>query len=105
MSSRWMILPLLAALLLRPAVADEAMRYIYHRDAASDPARNAYAWRLLETALERTRPLYGDYVLSPNSLIDERPNAASLLRSEGGLSVSVFTPRSEYSGKLIPVRI
>ena len=85
--------------------AGEPMRFIYHRDTGPDESRNAYAWRLLDAALDRTRARYGDYVLAPSEIADERPNAASLLRGAGHISVSVFTPRTDYAGKLVPVRI
>jgi ABC-type amino acid transport substrate-binding protein len=88
-----------------PAAADESMRYIYHRDPDSDAARNAYGWRVLQMALDHTREGYGDYLLGPGSITDERPNATSLLQGDGGITVSVFTARTGYEGKLIPVRI
>ncbi len=99
------LLALFLCLSIGPVLANEPMRYVYHRDPGSDDSRNAYAWRLLGAALDRTRARYGEYVLAPSVVDDERPNAASLLRSEGRISVSVFTPRVEYQGKLVPVRI
>ena len=99
------LLALFLCLSVGPVLADEPMRFIYHRDPSSDDSRNAYAWRLLGAALDHTRGRYGDYVLAPSDIADERPNAASLLHGEGRISVSVFTPRIEYAGKLIPVRI
>ncbi len=81
------------------------MRFIYHSEPGGDESRNAYSWRLLEAALEHSRTGYGDYVLAPSVLADERPKATSLLKGDGGITVSVFTPRADYEGKLIPVRI
>ncbi len=99
------LLALFLCLSTGTAIAGEPMRYTYHRDPGSDDSRNAYAWRLLGAALDRTRDRFGDYVLAPSETVDERPNAASLLRGEGRISVSVFTPRTDYVGKLVPVRI
>jgi len=102
---RWLLLVLLAWAMMESALADEPMRFIYHREPGGDEARNAYSWRLLEAALERTRSRYGDYVLAPSAFADERPNAVSLLKGDGGITVSVFTPRADYAGKLVPARV
>jgi len=103
---RWSLLVLALFLGWAAAVAaDDSMRYIYHRDPGSDDNRNAYGWRVLRAALDRTRDRYGDYVLEPGSITDERPNATSLLHGDGGITISIFTARTGYEGKLIPVRI
>ena len=81
------------------------MRFVYHRQPGVDDSRNAYAWRLLGAALDHSRARYGDYVLAPSDIADERPNAVSLMHGDGGISVSVFTQRADYAGKLLPVRI
>jgi ABC-type amino acid transport substrate-binding protein len=103
----WMpvILALLLCLSAGSAAADDSMRYIYHRDPGSDDSRNAYAWRVLQAALDHTIAGHGAYLLGPGSITDERPNATSLLQGDGGITVSVFTARTGYEGKLIPVRI
>jgi hypothetical protein len=104
---RMMFLGLMIFLLswtARPASAEGSMRYIHHGDPIGD-TRNLYAWRLLQAALDQTRPVYGDFVLTTSPLIDERPNGLSLLTEEGGITVSVFSSRAGYSGELIPVRI
>jgi ABC-type amino acid transport substrate-binding protein len=99
------LLALISCWSAKPALAEEAMRYVHHADPAAGEARNAYSWRVLAAALERTRPRFGDYSLTPASLIDERPNATSLIKGEAGITVSVFTPQASYDDRLIPVRI
>lgn len=85
--------------------ASEAARdFVYHSDGAGD-VRNHYSWRVLEMALERTKPNYGPYHLVASKVIEEGPKAYALQHHTGGITLSVFTARSEYGGSLIPVRI
>jgi ABC-type amino acid transport substrate-binding protein len=88
----------------RDAAPDD-MAFVYREGSPSQRSRDEYAWALLREALEHTRNIYGPYRLNPSVLKVERPLGYSLMKNEGGINVSVFTPRPEFSGKLIPVRI
>jgi len=98
-------LPCLSSGSAAPAQTSVVMNFVYHRDPTEQDDRNRYAWTLLAAALDHTRDRYGDYSLTASDIIDERPNAYTLMTGEGGITVSVFTPRAAYDGKLIPVRI
>ena len=87
------------------AVAAEPMANIYHRDEPDIDLRNNYVWRVMRTALDRTVPAYGPYVMGPATTMKEARRIWTLEHDTGAITLSLFPARADLEGKLIAVRI
>ena len=103
---------LLAALLwLAPVTAGRAqspaapMRYIHSAPESVLDQRCIYPWKILEAALERTRPAYGDYVLLTGEVMNESRQVAEMRRATGAPTVMYRGTSDEQERDFLPIRI
>ena len=89
------------------ARADEplVMHYVYNAPESPSDTRYAYHWKILQTALEKTRANYGPYVLEPSRVMSERRQTYELTNATGLLTVMYLSTTPELEQTLIPVRI
>ncbi len=81
------------------------MRYIYNAPESATDTRYTYHWKILETALEKTRKDYGAFVLEPSPPMSERRQAVELMNNTGRLTVMYQTPTPELDRALATVPI
>jgi len=82
------------------------MVYIHNAPESDLDRRYDYQWEILATALEKTRPKYGDYLLQPSQFVmTERRQASELMRASKKLTVMYLGTTAEFERELIPVRI
>ena len=81
------------------------MRYIYDAPESRLDIRYLYHWQILKTALERTTPTYGPYVMEPAPTMTEKRQAFELESGSGKITVMYLGTTREFERTLIPVRI
>jgi ABC-type amino acid transport substrate-binding protein len=81
------------------------MRYVHHPPESALDRRYLYHWKILETALEKTRAKYGPYVLEASELMTEKRQAFELQHATGKLTVMYLSTTPELERTLVPVRI
>jgi ABC-type amino acid transport substrate-binding protein len=84
---------------------DEPMRYVYHGPESPLDKRYLYHWKILETALGRTKEAYGPYVMEPSVAMTEKRQAFELRGATGRLTVMYLSTVPEFERDLVPVRI
>jgi hypothetical protein len=99
-----------AILMLASALAGQAqppapMRYIHNAPESALDQRYVYQWKILETALERTRPEYGGFVLEPGAVMTEPRQVDEMRRATGALTVLYYDLTPEMERDLLAVRI
>ncbi|OYU99902.1 MAG: hypothetical protein CFE45_11230 [Burkholderiales bacterium PBB5] len=79
----------------------------YRHNAPESPLdrRYVYHWKVLETALEKTRATHGDYVLEPGEVMTEARQLFELERATGSLTVVYQGTTPVIERTLWPVRI
>jgi ABC-type amino acid transport substrate-binding protein len=87
------------------AVAAPPMRYLHHPPESALDRRYVYHWRILETALEKTRGTYGPYVMESSAFMTEKRQAFELANATGRLTVMYLGTTQELERTLIPIRI
>ncbi|WP_410499188.1 hypothetical protein [Chitinibacter sp. S2-10] len=88
------------------ACAEPAMTFIYNTPESARDTRNDYTWRILRTALERTRNRYGDFVLKPSTgVMNEARQIQEMTARSSLINTMVLPVRSKLEPDLIPVRI
>jgi len=93
-------------LLAGPGVrADVPMRYIYPPPESASDQRYVYQWKILETALERTKAEYGAFVMEPSAFMTEKRQAFELCNATGRISVMYLDTTPRFERELIPIRI
>jgi ABC-type amino acid transport substrate-binding protein len=88
-----------------PTPAQAPMRYVHHPPESALDRRYLYHWRILETALEKTKAKYGPYVLEASAFMTEKRQAFELASGTGRLTVMYLGTTPELERTLIPVRI
>ncbi len=83
----------------------EPMRYVYHPPESAMDQRYLYQWRILETALERTRDTAGPYVMEPSVFMTEKRQAFELRNATGKLTVMYVDTRPDFERDLIAVHL
>ena len=83
----------------------EPMRYVYHSPESAMDQRYLYHWKILETALERTKAAYGPYVMEPAVVMTEKRQAFELRHATGKLTVMYVDTRPEFERDLIAVHL
>ena len=96
---------LLASALAAPAQVPAPMRYIHNAPESPLDRRYDYQWKILETALERTRAQYGDYVLAAGQVMTESRQTDELIKATGALTVMHLGTNPELERDLVPIRI
>ena len=81
------------------------MRYIYNAPESTSDTRYAYHWKILETALEKTRRDFGSYELVPSRRMTEKRQTFELTNNPGHLTVMYLSTTQELERTLVPVRI
>jgi hypothetical protein len=85
--------------------AGEPMRYIYDGPESVTDIRYLYQWTILKTALEKTEPKYGAFVLQPSEFMTEKRQKSELMDATGKLTVMYLGTTPEMEKELIPIRI
>jgi hypothetical protein len=83
----------------------EAMRYLHNAPESPLDRRYEYHWKILETALEKTRAKYGPYVLATADPMSEKRQAFELEHATGALTVMYLGTTPAMERTLLPVRI
>ncbi|MEO6002066.1 MAG: hypothetical protein ABIS43_02875 [Opitutus sp.] len=83
------------------------MRYIHNAPESALDRRYEYHWKILETALEKTREKYGPYSLETAGLMTEKRQTFELENATGALTVMYLgtTPAMEQSLQSIPIPV
>jgi ABC-type amino acid transport substrate-binding protein len=87
------------------ARAQEPMRYLHPPPESALDTRYQYQWAILRTALERTRPGWGPFVLADGPPMPEKRQVVELINPSGNLSVIYLDTTPELEQTLRPVRI
>ncbi|MBS0309534.1 MAG: ABC transporter substrate-binding protein [Proteobacteria bacterium] len=107
--SRYLLLTLLVTFLPLQALAEHAdstpYTYIYNAPESDLDVRYQYHWEILQTALEKTRPKYGGYAMTPSPRMSEKRQTAELMKGSELISVMYLGTTQEFEKKLIPIRI
>lgn len=94
-----------AVLLLVAPLMAAPMHYRHNAPESSLDRRYVFHWKVLETALEKTRATDGDYVLEPGEVMTEERQLFELERATGSLTVVYQGTTPEMERTLWPVRI
>jgi len=81
------------------------MTYIYHPPESPLDVRYLYHWEILRTALEKTKPKWGDYRMTPSAFMTEQRQAFELKNATGKLTVMYLSTTPDFEKTLVPVRI
>ncbi len=81
------------------------MRYIHNAPESPGDTRYDYEWKVLETALEKTRHEYGAYELSAAPSMTEPRQRFELANATGALTVMYLGTTPEMESTLVPIRI
>lgn len=79
--------------------------FVYNRNQAELDGIDHYVWKVLETALRRTRKSYGEYRLSSIPAMPTQRRAYALEHGAEGVTVALFSDNPEREKNLVPVRI
>jgi ABC-type amino acid transport substrate-binding protein len=98
-------LGIVALLGTAPARAAKVMDYVYHPPESALDVRYLYHWEILRTALEKTRPKWGPYRMTPSASMTERRQAFELKNATGKLTIMYLSTTPDFERTLIPIRI
>ncbi|HEY2324191.1 MAG TPA: transporter substrate-binding domain-containing protein, partial [Thermoanaerobaculia bacterium] len=87
------------------APAKPAMRYVYDGPESARDVRYLYHWDILRTALEKTRPKWGDYLMVASDVMTEQRQQLELMNATGKLNVMYLSTTPEFERKLIGIHI
>lgn len=79
--------------------------YIYNAPESTLDRRYLYHWKILETALEKTRAEHGDFRLAPAEFMTEKRQEFELRAATGKLTVMYRGTTPEMERSLAPIRI
>jgi len=91
--------------MLTLAPAKPPMRYVYNGPESARDVRYQYHWEILRTALEKTRPKWGDYLMVASDTMTEQRQRVELLNATGHLNVMYLSTTPEFERKLIGIHI
>ena len=97
----------LLALLSAGAMAGEraTMRYVHPPPESALDHRYDFEWKILETALERTRDRYGAYEIAQSAFMTERRQVRELASAGKRLTLLFLGTTAAMERDLLPVRI
>ena len=98
-----MCIALLAMLSLAPA--KPVMRYVYNGPESARDVRYQYHWEILRTALEKTRPKWGDYLIAASEVMTEQRQQLELKNATGKLNVMYLGTTPDFERNLIGIHI
>jgi ABC-type amino acid transport substrate-binding protein len=84
---------------------EEPMRYLYNAPESASDKRYFYQWKILETALEKTKPEFGPYQMVPSEFMTEKRQTFELKSATGKLTVMYLGTTRDMEQELIPIRI
>ncbi len=87
------------------AKANPVMEYLHDAPESGLDNRYQYQWAVLRTALEKTIPESGPYVMSPAKSMSENRQIAELKNTTGKLSIMYLGTTPEIERDLLPIRI
>lgn len=88
------------------AVAGDApMRYVHPPPESALDHRYDFEWRILRSALERTRGHYGDYRIAESEFMTEQRQVHELAADSGTLTLLFLGTTAAMERDLLPVRI
>ncbi len=99
------VLVALAVLAPLPTPPPGVMRYVHNGPESALDIRYRYHWKVLETALEKTKATYGPYVLDTAGFMTEQRQRFELKNTTGKLTVMYLGTTQEMERELVPVRI
>jgi ABC-type amino acid transport substrate-binding protein len=82
-----------------------AMTYVYNAPESSLDVRYDYHWEILRTALDKTRPSWGEYRMVRSETMSERRQVHELESATGKLSVMYLGTTPEFEHKLVGIHI
>jgi hypothetical protein len=88
-----------------PAPAAGVMVYRYNAPESQLDRRYDYHWKILQTALERTREKWSDYRMEPAVFMSEQRQSFELMNATGKLTVMYLGTTPEFEKRLVPIRI
>jgi len=89
-----------------PQQPPAVMTYVHHAPESALDVRYDYHWEILKTALEKTRPKWGDYkLLTATDVMTEQRQAFELQHATGKLNVMYLSTTPEFERKLIGIHI
>lgn len=105
--SCWMRLLFLlgGAWLTGAAAAAESWDYVYNAPESALDRRYLYHWKILETALEKTRAEHGGFRLAAAEFMTEKRQEFELRAATGKLTVMYRGTTPEMEQNLVPIRI
>src|ERR1044071_1535884 len=81
------------------------MTYIHHPPESPRDVRYEYHWEILRTALEKTRPKWGDYRMIASDVMTEKRQTFELKHATGRLNVMYLSTTPDFERNLIAVHI
>jgi hypothetical protein len=87
------------------AESESVMKYIYNAPESALDRRYLYHWKILETALEKTKPKYGAYSMEPAVFMTEARQAFELQHATGKLSVMYLSTVPQFERDLVAIHI
>lgn len=91
--------------MLSLAPSQPVMRYVYDGPESARDVRYQYHWEILRTALEKTRPKWGDYLMVASEPMTEQRQRLELMNATGDLNVMYLSTTPEFERKLIGIHI
>jgi len=91
--------------MLTLAPAKPVMRYVYNGPESARDVRYLYHWNILRTALEKTAPQWGDYLMVASDTMTEQRQQLELMNATGKLNVMYLSTTPEFERKLIGIHI
>ncbi len=91
--------------MLSLAPSQPVMRYVYDGPESARDVRYQYHWEILRTALEKTRPKWGDYLMVASEPMTEQRQRLELVNATGDLNVMYLSTTPEFERKLIGIHI
>ena len=102
---RALLLGIAVMAMLSLAPSQPVMRYVYDGPESARDVRYQYHWEILRTALEKTRPKWGDYLMVASESMTEQRQRVELLNATGDLNVMYLSTTPEFERKLIGIHI
>lgn len=102
---RALLLAVTFAAVLSLAPAKAPMRYVYDGPESARDVRYLYHWDILRTALEKTRPKWGEYVMVASDVMTEQRQQLELKNATGKLNVMYLSTTSDFEHNLIGIHI
>jgi ABC-type amino acid transport substrate-binding protein len=81
------------------------MRYVYNGPESTRDVRYLYHWEILRTALEKTRPKWGDFLMVPSQFMTEQRQQLELKNEPGKLNVMYLGTTADFERNLVGIHV